>query len=82
MAVASIASDAYLFMPWDKVPEERSVWQATELPALTKNPHVNKIYRIDPRTEPEENPGGSCVQTLIWNRATDAELEYGWKCPV
>ena len=82
MATVSTATDAFLFMPWDQTPRVDSVWQATELPALTQNPHVNKIYRIDPRPQdPEENPGGPCLQTVIWDRATDAQIDFAWRCP-
>ena len=82
MATVSTATDAFLFMPSGQTPRDNSVWLATELPALTKNPHVNKIYRIDPRPQhPRDNPGGAC-QTLIWDRATDAQVDFGWQCPV
>ena len=51
MAVATRGDQAYLFMPQDKEPLAGTVWLDTELPALTQNPNVQTIYRVDPTSQ-------------------------------
>lgn len=59
-----------------------------EFPALTRNPNIKEIFRIDPRSPeikgitPEENCEHDRAE-LIWSRYRgDAEVPAGWSCPI
>ena len=87
MAVATIADQAYLFMPHDKEPLPNTVWLATELPALTQNPAVNTIYRVDPMAGVDSDSDSDsddepCPEKhVIWQRGINPTVAYTWECP-
>ncbi|KAL2434788.1 hypothetical protein ABEF95_007362 [Exophiala dermatitidis] len=78
-AAATLNPDAYLFTRADQVWRWNSVWAWIEYPQLTRNPHVQRIWRIDPR--PESNM--FCVRRLLWSRERRDPLPpMPWVCPI
>jgi hypothetical protein len=87
-ALASVAihSTVYLFTKADEEPGQDSIWIRIEFPALTNNPNVREIYRVDPRPPDQK---GELVEhcdhdqeVLIWSRDRgDMEMTSGVTCP-
>jgi hypothetical protein len=91
MALAAINPDVYLFTnkgePWG----ENSAWEQYEYWAITRNPNVKRIWRVDPR-DPETDLGLdlSPLQcdtyneaVILWDRNNGGqELPSKMFCPV
>ncbi|EXJ90706.1 hypothetical protein A1O1_03810 [Capronia coronata CBS 617.96] len=78
-AVAAVNPDAYVFMPGGTIWRPESVWATTEFPALTRNPNIMRIWRVDPR--PESPLCG--FRDLIWSRDHgDPPWALGYLCPL
>jgi hypothetical protein len=88
LAAAAIHPDAYLFtkknVPWGS----GSAWEQHEYWALTHNPNIMRIWRVDPRPPyaagipPLEICAHSAAE-LLWDRdAGDPVMEPRWECPV
>ncbi|KPI44488.1 uncharacterized protein AB675_8770 [Cyphellophora attinorum] len=67
MAFAVEQPDVFFFTPARKDWKEKSIWQTAEYPALTRNPYVQRIWRIDPSYT------GNYTE-LLWDRARDDPL--------
>ena len=67
--------DAYLFIRAGTSWHPYSVWATWELPALTRNPYIMNIWRVDPF---------DCNQDrqLLWSRARGDPLVQGAACPI
>lgn len=75
-AEAAVAADAYVFTKDGESWTDHSIWNSVEYPALTRNPNVRRIWRVDPR------PTACGVPALVWSRDRgDPEVE-GVECPV
>ena len=73
-ALATQNADAYLFTTRGEDWKPRSVWAAVEYWALTNNPNVQNIWRVDPTCGPRE---------LLWGRARgDKALPSVYTCPI
>ncbi|ETN43032.1 uncharacterized protein HMPREF1541_02190, partial [Cyphellophora europaea CBS 101466] len=78
-AAAAVHPTAFIFTAHDLQRNPLTVWPSIEYPALTQNPKVKEIYRVDPR--PVEHGGGKIE--LLWSRyRKDDELEITDTCPV
>lgn len=59
--------------------------QATiELPTLTRNKKVKRVWRIDPRPPKERGLAEGCEPDkpqLVWDRAKDKAMALPWVCP-
>ncbi|KIW21523.1 hypothetical protein PV08_02103 [Exophiala spinifera] len=77
LALSTLNPDAYVFT---KAPPETwrdtSWWALIEYPALTNNPIVQRIWRVDPR------PGQCNDRILIWQRGRDLPLQMFQSCQV
>lgn len=77
-AAAAMNPDAFVFTKHDEEWNPQRIWATVEFPALTRNPNIQRVWRVDPR--PASPNCGEKV--LVWDRARgDAEVA-GWTCPV
>jgi hypothetical protein len=78
LGTACQTPSAYLMTP-DNVPDWdlESWWAQIEYPALTQNPNVQAIYRVDPRPTCEKFN----APTKIWARPADSAVSMAWSCP-
>lgn len=77
LAISALHPEAYVFTK--EAPETwriGSMWEVVEFPALTSNPNIQRIYRVDPR------PGHCNQRRLIWDRRINPELRTIKTCPV
>ncbi|KAL8637580.1 MAG: hypothetical protein Q9226_009110 [Calogaya cf. arnoldii] len=73
------AGDVYVFIPRGQLPNNQwdmaSAWGGWEYPALTKNPDVQRILRVDLDVTDYNNPQGT--PNVIWDRSQgDGEADY------
>lgn len=92
LSSAAVNPIAYIFLPRGETPKDRnwrpeSAWEQTEFWALTKNPNIQKIIRVDPR--PPDVLGISHAdwcrwseEQVLWERGVDEEVGPVWQCPV
>ncbi|EHY53251.1 hypothetical protein HRR83_005904 [Exophiala dermatitidis] len=72
-AAAALASDAYLFTKSGGKWSLGSIWSLIEMPALTRNPNIKRIWRVDPRPF-----SPNCGQReLLWD-ATHGDKPVPW----
>ncbi|KAK4935757.1 hypothetical protein LTR10_023257 [Elasticomyces elasticus] len=78
-ASAALAPDAVVFTPHNTPWNPDRIWALVEMPALTRNPNIQRIYRVDPRP----GAGGCGEEELVWDRGRgDLMLASTWRCPV
>lgn len=92
LAAAALNPIVYVFLPRGSHPKDQtwkgdSIWAAMEFWALTANPNVMKILRVDPR--PLSVLGITPLQwcrwseeEVLWERGVDAVLKPVWDCLV
>lgn len=93
-AAMPASGEAWLAMPWDTADWQwlpNSNWNINELPALTQNPAIQKIWRFDPHWyfyNPDrvwESDRAKIVASLprvLWDRAVHPEFNQDWICPL
>ena len=86
-AMAAINPDAYVFTRADEPWKEDSIWERVELPALTNNPNIKRIWQVDPRPASMRGQDPNTCQwyepVIIWDRNNGGvPWNGGFKCPV
>ena len=76
LAMSTQNADAYLFTQRGANWADDSVWAKVEYWKLTRNPNVQKIYRVDPA------PGSDCSREVLWDRSKDKELAEAEACVI
>jgi hypothetical protein len=90
MAMSVINPDVYLFINKDEAWRDNSAWEQWEYWALTRNPNVQRIWRVDPR-DPDDlgldldpyqcDDYGAPV--ILWDRNNGGEeLPAKMFCPI
>lgn len=87
LSMSALYPEAYLFTQsgdWNSA----SAWQTVEFPALTQNPNIQRIWRVnmpnweDSSDSEDEECEVPPEREVLWDRSVDAPLEGGWQCPV
>ncbi|KAJ9634989.1 hypothetical protein H2204_005944 [Knufia peltigerae] len=75
LAASALNPDAYVFTKGaPDIWHVDSHWAKVEYPALTQNPFIERIWRVDPR------PGQCNQQELIWERGRDQPIPLVRSC--
>jgi hypothetical protein len=65
LALAAVNPEVYVMIPSTKQrgPADKTTWANIELPFLTRNPNIKKIYQVDPR-DPKDG-GTPCDEPTL-----------------
>lgn len=78
LAAASMNPIAILFAPGDHYLSNTSAWIRIEIPALTNNPNIERIYRADPFPWRRGPHTGYPSPELLWQRGRDQPLSQAY----